>query len=97
MEPTLRSGDLLLVARGMRPRPGRLAVVQLPPDSDGAPRPLAVKRVTGTDPDDPSRWWVERDNPRQGVDSWSVGSLAPSAIHAVVVARLPRWPRRPLR
>ena len=95
MEPTLREGDLLLVARGIPPRVGALAVCRLPPDDAGAPRPLAVKRVTGPDPADPSRWWVERDNPREGVDSWLVGSLSASDIRAVVLVRLPRRPRLP--
>ena len=90
MEPTLREGDLLLVVRGIRPRIGSLAVCRLPPDSSGAPRPLAVKRVSGTDPADPTRWWVERDNPGEGVDSWLVGSLATGDVRAVVVRRLPR-------
>lgn len=90
MEPTLRAGDVLVVVRGPRPRLGRLAVVALPPDADGIPRPLAVKRVTRTDPADPGRYWVERDNPREGVDSWLVGSLPREAVRAVVLARLPR-------
>ncbi len=90
MEPTLLAGDLLLVARGIRPRTGSLAVCRLPPEPSGAPRPLAVKRVTGPDPADPARWWVERDNPHEGVDSWLVGSLARSDIRAVVLWRLPR-------
>ncbi|MEO7070777.1 MAG: S26 family signal peptidase [Nostocoides sp.] len=93
MEPTLCSGDLLVVARGIRPRIGSLAVCRLPPDPAGAPRPLAVKRVTGRDPADPTRWWVERDNLREGVDSWLVGSLATADIRAVVLGRLPRLPR----
>lgn len=94
MEPTLYAGDLLVIARGATPRPGRLAVVALPPDEHGMPRPLSVKRVTGTDPADPARWWVERDNPREGVDSWLVGSLPPQAVRAVVLGRLPRRRRR---
>ena len=89
MEPTLQAGDLLLVLWGARPRTGSLAVVELPRDEHGATRPIAVKRVTGTDPDDASRWWVERDNPRAGVDSWSVGSLADGAMLARVLLRIP--------
>jgi len=50
---------------------------------------LAVKRVTGRDPEDPTRWWVERDNDSVGVDSWTVGSLAPDDIRAVVLTRIP--------
>lgn len=97
MEPTLRDGDLLIVLWGAEPRLGALAVVDLPPDGDGAPRPQAVKRVTRRDPADPTRWWVERDNPREGVDSWLVGSLPPDAVRARVLTRLPRIPRRRLR
>ena len=89
MEPTLREGDLLLVLWGARPKVGGLAIVELPRDEDGAPRPISVKRVTGTDPEDPKRWWVERDNPRAGVDSWLVGSLSDEAILARVLLRIP--------
>lgn len=89
MEPTLHEGDLLLVLWGARPRVGSLAIVRLPHDEHGAPRPVSVKRVTGTDPADPRRWWVERDNPRVGVDSWLVGSLPRSAILARVLLRIP--------
>ena len=84
MLPTYRDGDVLLVVRGARPRPGRAGVVRLPPDASGAPRPLAVKRVTGPDPDDPTRWWVDSDNPAEGVTSFDVGSLAEPDIVAVV-------------
>jgi hypothetical protein len=86
MEPTLRAGDLLLVRWGARPRVGRLALVALP-----GGRPLSVKRLTRREPEG---WWVERDNPAAGVDSWAVGALPEEAVLAVVLARLPRWPRR---
>lgn len=88
MEPTLLEGDVLLVAWGARPRVGSLAIVRLPRDSHGATRPVAIKRISGTDPSDPSRWWVERDNPRVGVDSWLVGSLATEDVLARVLLRL---------
>ncbi len=91
MEPTLREGDRLVVLWGARPRPGALVLVRLPPGPDG-PRPLAVKRVTGPAPDDPRGWWVERDNPREGVDSWSVGAINDADVLAVAITRLPRWP-----
>ena len=83
MEPTLRDGDHLLVRWGGRPRPGRLVVVSWPG------RPLSVKRA-GTLAED--GWWVERDNPAEGVDSWLVGAISDEDVLAVVVARL--WPRR---
>ncbi len=88
MLPTYREGDLLLVVRGTAPRPGRAHVVRLPPDPSGTPRPLAVKRVTGRDPDDAARWWVDSDNPAEGLTSFDVGSLARAAVEAVVVARV---------
>ncbi|HET7475715.1 MAG TPA: hypothetical protein VFJ97_06775 [Dermatophilaceae bacterium] len=86
MEPTLHDGDRLLVAWGMPPMRHRLALVQLPASPDGRPRPLSVKRVTSRVGDG---WWVERDNPLEGVDSWLVGSLPRQAIRAVVLCRLP--------
>ncbi len=87
MEPTLREGDRLLVRHGAAPTVGRLAVVLLPG------RPLAVKRVTRRTPEG---WWVERDNPAEGVDSWLVGAVPDEAVVARVVLRL--WPvRRGLR
>lgn len=101
MEPTLHTGDRMVVLRGVRPLMGRLAIVRLPPDSDGAPRPLSVKRVTRRDPHDPQRYWVESDNQSApGVaDSWThgIGSLARDQIRAVVLFRLPsRLPGRRL-
>ncbi len=86
MVPTLHDGDHLLVLWGGRPRPGRLVVVQWPG------RPMSVKRAAFLADDG---WWVERDNPAEGVDSWQVGAVAPEDVLAVVVGRL--WPpiRRP--
>ena len=85
MEPTLRSGDHLLVRWGGRPDVGRLVVVQWPG------RPLAVKRAVLLDIDG---WWVERDNPAEGVDSWQVGPVPETDVLATVIARV--WPlRRP--
>ena len=81
MEPTLRAGDLLLVAHGARPRRGGLVVVRLP---DGV---VAVKRATSHGPEG---WWVERDNPAMGVDSWSVGAIPDHDVVARVLVRLPR-------
>lgn len=92
MAPTLVAGDrLLLLHEPPRRwlRPGRLVVVRLPPGPDG-PRPVAVKRLTGRDPTDPSRWWVQRDNPDEGVDSWLVGGIPEGDLLALVLGRLPR-------
>lgn len=85
MEPTLQSGDHLLVRWGGRPRVGRLVVVRWPD------RPLAVKRAVLHDTDG---WWVERDNASAGVDSWQVGPVPDADVLATVLVRA--WPlRRP--
>ena len=83
MEPTLRDGDRLLVSYRRRPQAGRVAVVRLP-----GRRGWAVKRLARLEPDG---WWVERDNPRIGTDSWLVGAVPERDIAAVVLGRL--WPR----
>ena len=88
MLPTYRDGDVLLVLRGIRPRPGRVHVVRLPPDTNGRPRPLAVKRLPGRDPDDPNCWWVDSDNPAEGVTSFDIGTLTDEDILAVVLGRV---------
>ena len=87
MEPTLHDGERLLVrwrARGAGP--GRLVIVRLP-----GGRPDSVKRIVHRDPDG---WWVERDNPAEGVDSWLVGAIADADLLGVVLARLWPGPRR---
>lgn len=84
MHPTLREGDRLLVVHGSAPRPGRLVVVRLP---DGV---VAVKRATRRQTDG---WWVERDNPDEGVDSWQVGSIPDRNVIARVLCRI--WPVLP--
>ena len=86
MEPTLYDGDRLLCLHGVPPRTGRLAVVRLR-TTDGPV--VAVKRVTHRVPEG---WWVERDNPRVGVDSWRVGAVADQDVVALVLARV--WPPR---
>lgn len=93
MEPTLYEGDRLLVLWGGRPRAGRMAVVRLPPSDDG-PRPVSVKRVTGPDPGNSGAWWVERDNPAEGVDSWLVGGIPDRDVLGRVLLRLPGFTRR---
>nr|WP_269091053.1 S24 family peptidase [Actinopolymorpha cephalotaxi] len=92
MLPTLRDGDRLVVrytsAAGgtgtagepeVPVRPGSLVLVRLPH------RPLSVKRLVRREPEG---WWVERDNPYEGVDSWQVGAVPPQDLVAVVVSRL---------
>lgn len=99
MEPTLHEGDLLLALWGTAVRAGDVAVVRLPDDSTGAARPLSVKRIRGHDPDAPERWWLDADNPREGLTSFDVGSVAPADVLARVLLRIlprPGWlgPRR---
>jgi phage repressor protein C with HTH and peptisase S24 domain len=89
MEPTLHEGDRLLVLYGARPRRGCLALVRLPDNAKGDPRPLAVKRLIRRDPEGGDGWWVERDNPREGLDSWAVGAIPASGIRARVLLRVP--------
>ncbi len=81
MQPTLREGDRLLVSYGVPLRAGDLVVVRFP---DGT---IAVKRATVRDG---AGWWVERDNPHEGVDSAQVGTIADEDVLAVALARL--WP-----
>ncbi len=81
MLPTYADGDRLLLVHGARPRVGRAAVVRLP---DGT---VAVKRVVRREQ---AGWWVERDNPTEGVDSWLVGAIHDDDVLAVVVGRV--WP-----
>ncbi len=93
MEPTLRDGDRVVVVWGAAARSGRLAVVRLP-DSPTGPRPMAVKRTTRRVEDG---WWVERDNPAEGVDSWQVGAVPAADVLGLVLFRLPpqarvAWP-----
>ena len=83
MRPTLRDGDRLLVRHGAAPRAGDLVVVRLP---DGV---VAVKRATMRQD---GGWWVERDNPAEGVDSWQVGAIPEADVLAVVRMRV--WPPR---
>jgi phage repressor protein C with HTH and peptisase S24 domain len=85
MLPTLSPGDLLLVVHGGRPRVGRLVVVRLPDQT------VAVKRAVRREPDG---WWVERDNPREGVDSWLVGAVPDDRVVARVLGRVWPWRRR---
>lgn len=89
MEPTLREGDHLLVRWGGTPRQGALVVARW------AGRPLTVKRVAFRDAEG---WWLERDNPDAGTDSWSAGAVPDEDVLGTVLARL--WPlrrRRPAR
>ena len=68
MAPTLRPGDLLLLHRGAPPVAGDLVVADLP-----GGRGLGVKRAVRLEPEG---WWLERDNPAAGADSWLFGAVA---------------------
>ena len=83
MQPTLYDGDRLLLLHGAAPRVGGLVVARLP---DGV---VAVKRVVRRDP---AGWWLERDNPVGGMDSWTVGAIPDDAVLARVLLRV--WPLR---
>jgi phage repressor protein C with HTH and peptisase S24 domain len=83
MQPTLLDGDRLLIRHGGTPRVGDLVVVRFPAGV------VAVKRATRREQ---GGWLVERDNPVEGVDSWSVGAIADADVIAVVLLRV--WPLR---
>jgi nickel-type superoxide dismutase maturation protease len=83
MQPTLNDGDRLLVQYGRAPRPGGIAVVRLP-ERNG----LSIKRIAWSDS---GGWWIQRDNPAEGVDSWQVGPIPPDGVVAVALVRV--WPR----
>ena len=86
MEPTLHDGDRLLVRwGGRRARPGAVAVVRLPD------RPLSIKRLAFREP---GGWWVERDNPALGVDSWQIGAVSDHDLIGVAMFRLSPGPGR---
>ena len=88
MEPTLHDGDLLLALWGASVRAGDVAVVRLPHDDHGLARPLSVKRLQGRDPDASERWWLDADNPRDGLTSFDVGSVPEADVLARVLLRL---------
>jgi phage repressor protein C with HTH and peptisase S24 domain len=51
MEPAHMHGDLLFVDAARKPFPGRDAVIELIPDSDGAPARAFIKRIVKLAPD----------------------------------------------
>lgn len=83
MTPTLRAGDLLLVLRTSRIRPGDLVMAQRP-DRPGL---LLVKRAIARQPDG---WWLEGDNPGQSDDSRLFGAVPNQFLLGRVVLRY--WP-----
>ncbi|MQA14095.1 MAG: S26 family signal peptidase [Pseudonocardiaceae bacterium] len=80
MSPTLRDGDIVLVVRRDRFRPGTVVLVRWP----SRPGRLSVKRVTGRWG---AGWWVLGDNPRGSTDSRELG---PCEVLGAVPLRL--WP-----
>lgn len=86
MEPALRHGDRILVRYGVAPRADQIVLVRLP-GRDG----VSVKRLAHADADG---WWVERDNPAEGVDSWLVGAVPSGDLLGVALARVWPHPRR---
>lgn len=81
MSPALADGDIVLVMRVHRPRPGTVALVRWP----SRPGRLSVKRVVGRCG---TGWWVLGDNPRGSTDSRELG---PAEVLGTVPLRL--WPR----
>lgn len=81
MAPTLVDGDVVLVRRGDRARPGDVVLVRW----DGRPGQLSVKRARRRDG---LGWFVTGDNPFGSTDSRDLG---PATVLAVVRWRL--WPR----
>lgn len=84
MSPVLGDGDLVLLGRRVRPRPGAVVLVRW------AQRPgqLSVKRIVGRHG---PGWWVLGDNPAGSTDSRQLGT---AEVVAVVLARLWPAPRR---
>lgn len=80
MSPALREGDVVLVVRSHRPRPGLVALVRWP----SRPGQLSVKRITGRCG---TGWWVLGDNPHGSTDSRELG---PAEVLGMVRLRL--WP-----
>ncbi|MBB3040773.1 S24/S26 family peptidase [Nocardioides sp. LMS-CY] len=87
MEPTLRTGDRLLVSYRRAPRPGDVVVARFP-DGTVAVKRAAERRTTRSGA---PGWWVLSDNPDEGVDSRHRGVLPEADVTAVTVARV--WPR----
>jgi len=101
MLPTLRDGDVLWVRYAAPRRSGRVAVVRLPARAPGGgvdphgPGVVAVKRLGARERTEAgAAWWVERDNPAEGVDSWQVGAVPEHDVWGIAVARLWPAPRR---
>lgn len=89
MQPTLDDGDLLLIDRWRKPTVGDLAIIRFP---DGE---ISVKRV---DLIEPEGYFVTRDNPNRGRDSWTLGGqpIPAEDVLARVIRRIrPPWRLNP--
>lgn len=82
MRPTLRPGDACLVLYGARVREGQLVVARLPN------RPLGIKRAALHDADG---WFLVSDDPLNGTDSATFGSVPDVDVLGRVLLRY--WPR----
>jgi nickel-type superoxide dismutase maturation protease len=94
MEPTLRSGDWVIVARAPRsgPRLGQVVVVEHPQ----RPGFELVKRVSALSRER-HLIWVAGDNHSSSTDSDDFGPLAQEALRGVVLVRVRPLPWRWLR
>jgi nickel-type superoxide dismutase maturation protease len=87
MEPTLRSGDWLLVWRTRRIRAGQIVLARHPGRPDMLIVKRAARRVDGG-------WWLESDNRDAGaVDSRRFGPVPASLVEGRILVRYGR--RRP--
>ena len=77
--PRWADGDRLLFAAPVdrMAAAGRVGVVRLP-----GGRPISIKRLTRRE--GIGGWWVERDNPDEGVDSWQVGEIPDGDLLGIV-------------
>jgi hypothetical protein len=82
MRPTLRPGDACLVHYRASIRPGNVVVARLPA------RPLGIKRAALHDA---QGWWLASDDPRNGTDSATFGSIPDDDVLGRVLLRY--WPR----
>lgn len=85
MEPSLRNGDVHLVALRAQVKVGDAVLLQHPE----RPELLTVKRIVRRDGDG---WWVEGDNLEESADSRHFGAVPEESIRGRIVFRL-----RPLR
>ncbi len=81
MEPTLASGDLVLVLKTRRIRPGQVLVVEHP----DRPDLLVIKRCRQVLGDGSA--WIEGDHPAMSDDSRKFGAVSPDRIRGRVLMR----------